>query len=592
MLILAFFTFIIAGCKKDKLDNKIPLLNVANNSASSIRLFNYYGDAQVTVNNIPLTAYSTNNGSTGGTALGLTIFPDGIWANADNGSPFLLPNSLLDKDGKAHLSISSGATKIPLMVDTTIVNNVGHPQDYYLMPNGHIRVLDRDNLPPANPQNFKIRVINLGSNVYGDPLGLNLNGPVSLTYADGSLVDPALSNVAQGVSSRYIEMPYGSYQFKLFIANGAIDINRQLAELPNVAYYDPCNPGSHPQQGISPRVRTFKPGGVYSIVVTENLQPLFIECDRYTSGFNENSYRVITELDPGVNSTYARMQAVNAIPGKQVTISVDGKSLGDRLPYIGLAPSGAAQQATYQIYVQGEHHIQAIDQSGAVLAEGDLKLFPYDNYTIWAYNQPDGKPALLFEANDMSGTLYKTSHLNGTGVPIPDDGTNGTSRISKYNYALQSRFLNLSPDLPYATFTNDHQLFLPAMLNADTIRYFSSYVNLASGTMPLRNASMIYSLPPVSPGQTSPPVKDPGTVPQLIRVYQSAPGSLPEIPGALLTNVAPINVYQTFIANPNLYTSAQQQKAETGVYTVALVGKTTSTQASDQAKLIVIKHNK
>ena len=92
----------------------------------------------------------------------------------------------------------------------------------------------------------------------------------------------------------------------------------------------------------------------------------------------------------------------------------------------------------------------------------------------------------------------------------------------------------------------------------------------------------------------SPPQRNElGYVPQLIRVYQSKPGAQQEVPGTLLTNIAPINVYQAFIANPALYLSPQAQIAETGVYTVALVGKSlTAAQPSEQAKLIVIKHNK
>ncbi|SDS65844.1 hypothetical protein SAMN05216490_1560 [Mucilaginibacter mallensis] len=604
MFLLLLFTILTNSCKKENLYGTIPLLNVADKSASAIRLYNFDDPTDVTVNSIPLTAYANPNTPTTGTALGLSIFPTGIWTNGDDGSPFVVPNSLLDKDGKAHFTmliqstITSGSVGEQSTIDTTIMNNAAQPQDYYLMPNGHFKVVNRDNVPPTNSQNFKIRVINLGSNVYGDPSGLNIKGPVSLTYADGSPVSPALNNVAQGAASGYVELPYRAYQFKLFIANGAIDVTRQLAEIPSSAYYIPGNFGPLPQEGLIPRVRTFKPGGVYSIIVSENIQPLYRDVNRFTSGMPINSYRVITELDPGVNSTYAAMQAVNAIPGKQLTINVDGQPLGGPLPYAGSVASNTAQQAPYQIYVQGTHHIQAKDQSGNVLAEKDIQLFPYDNYTIWAYDQPDGKPALLFEANDMTGTLY-LSQSSQSGYVAPDDGTNGTLRRGQYNYALESRFLNLNPDLPYATFTNDNQLFLPAVATSgiyqgDTIRFFSAYVNLAPGAMPPNNSSILYSLPFVSPAATGVPFgnSEKGIVPQLIRVYQSKPGDKPEVPGLLLTTVAPINVLQAFIANPALYTAPQFKTAETGIYTVALVGAINASGTTDKAKLIVIKHNK
>jgi len=606
MFLLLLIALLAGSCKKENLYGTVPLLNVADKSASAIRLYNFCGLTDVTVNSIPLTAYASANSGTSnssGTALGLSIFPTGIWTNGDNGSPFVVPNSLLDKDGKAHfitltqsgIGNASGYAGQALIIDTTIINNATHPQDYYLMPNGHFKVVNRDNVPPTTPQNFKIRVINLGSKVYGDPAGLNINGPVSLTYADGSQVSPTLNNVAQGATSGYVELPYRAYQFKLFIANGAIDVTRQLAEIPGTAYHIPGNIGPLPQQGLTPRVLTFKPGGVYSIIVSENTQNLAFDINAFIFGIPINSYRVITELDPGVNSTYAAMQAVNAIPGKQITINVDGQPLGGPLSYAGSVASNIAQQAPYQIYVQGTHHIQAQDQSGNVLAEKDITLFPYDHYTIWAYDQPDGKPALIFEANDMTGTLYASQT---TQIPIPNDGTSGTLFIDQYLYALQSRFLNLCPDLSYATFTNDNQLFLPATTGGggfgDTIRYLSAYVNLAPGAMPAHNSSIIYSLPFASPSVFGAPPGSPDlrNVPKLIRVYQSKPGDKPEVPGVLVTTVTPINVLQAFIANPGLYTDSLFQTAETGIYTVALVGAINSSQTPDKARLIVIKHNR
>jgi hypothetical protein len=592
ILLLALLALVAGSCKKDKVSNTIPLQNVGNQSASSIRMFNFTGyTADMTVNNIPLTAYASTTGQ--GTALGLSLFPTGSWPSGDDGSPFTMPNSLLDKDGKIHILMNGGITS-KQFVDTTIINNVAHPQDYYLLPDGTFKVINRNNLPPTNPQNFRIRIINLGA--ANDPLGLS--GPVSLTFADGSQVDPALNNIAMGATSGYVDIPFGTYQFKLFRADGAgIVENRQLAELPDMVHLDPCALNTiQPQEGISPRARTFKPGGVYSLVITQN-EMQYLTCgDFQKTSIYTNAYRVITELDPGVNSTYARMQAVNAIPGKQVTIKVDGAALSSQLPYIGSVTSVVAQQSPYKIYVQGSHHIQAVDQNGAVLAEGDLQLYPYDNYTIWAYNKPDGKPAVLFEPNDMSGSIYNSQYIpGGTGSsPIPDDGTNGIPRRGQYFYALESRFLNLTPDLPYAAFTNDHQLFLPAIgANTDTIRYYSSYVNLAPGIMPLNNASLIYNLQPAAHTLNPTILSEFGNFPAYIRAYQSSPGPLPEVPGALLTDIAPVDVLQTFIANQNLYSTTKYKFAETGIYTVALVGKTASgTSASEKARIVVIKHSK
>lgn len=585
LLFLLGSLLLLNACKKEKLDNKPVQTVVGNTSASAIRMFNLSTSTDVTVNNIPLTARQTNGQNQGSTDIGLSLFPSGKWFSGEDGAPFTLPNSLLDKNGKAHFIIGS--------LDTTIVNDVEHPKDYYLMIDGHLRVVDRNNIQPSAAQNFKIRIVNFGSNVRGNIL--DLNGSVTLTYADGTVVDQRLSNVTPGASSGYIELPYGAYQFKLFLTNGgSIDLTRQLADFPSPAYYDACNPSFHPQQGMNPRVRTFKPGGVYTIMVSENGHNLYTDCAKVLPpSIFANSYRVLTESNPGVNNTFVRMHAVNAVPGKNILFSVDGKALGEKRPYIGQIAGSKAVPAEYQIYVQGKHHIVAKDDNGEMMAEADLMLYPYDNYTIWLYNNKDGKPALVFQPNDMTGTLYSsTYHPNGP--VIPDDGTNGAARLIQYPYALQSRFINLCADLPYATFTNDHQLLLPAVSNSqDSIRYFSAYVNMAPGALPLRNASVIYSLPNYSPGFAgNPAANEKGNLPKLLRVFRSKPAPQAEVPGSLEASIAPLDVYETFVANNSLYTFPQFKSPETGVYTVALVGRLSNAGNGNQAKLIVIKHNK
>lgn len=587
LLLLLVLMVGLNACKKEKLDNNPVKTEVGNTSASSIRMFNLATSTDVTVNNIPLTARQNNGQNQGSTDIGLSIFPSGKWLSGEDGAPFTLPNSLLDKNGKAHFIIGS--------LDTIIVNDVDHPKDYFLMADGHLRTIERNNVQPTSPKNFKIRIINLGSKALGDKL--DLNGPVTLTYADGSIVHQRLSHIGPGSSSEYIELPYGAYQFKLFIANGTgIDVTKQLADVPTTAYYDPCNPAFHPQQGIDPRVRTFKPGGVYTIMVSENLHSLFNDCaGAIPSGIYANSYRVLTEFNPGVNSTFARMQAINAVAGKTISFSVDGNALGAQSPYIGQIAEGKAYQPEYQIYVQGKHHVAAKDENGALLAEADLTLYPYDNYTIWLYNNKGGKPTLVFQPNDMTGTLYaSTYHPNG--VIIPDDGTNGAARLVQYPYALQTRFINLCADLPYVTFANDHQLLLPAIGPnlQDSVRYFSAYVNMAPGALPLRNASVIYSLPNYSPGSTGVPFGNTEKLylPNIFRVFRSRPAPSAEVPGSLEPRVAPINLNEAFVANNSLYTFPQFKSPETGIYTVALIGQLPGSGNANAAKLIVIKHNK
>jgi hypothetical protein len=166
VLLLMFSGMLLNSCVKDKFDNKLPLPDVSNKSASAIRLFNFSGiNLDVTINNIPLTAYPVgNNGGVGqSTQVGLSVFPTGVWPDADNGSPFTVPNSLLDKSGKIHLVLQSRVSNLNILfsLDTVIANDVLHPLDYYLQAGGTIRVLKRDNVPASNGQNFKVRIINL-----------------------------------------------------------------------------------------------------------------------------------------------------------------------------------------------------------------------------------------------------------------------------------------------------------------------------------------------------------------------------------------------------------------------------------------------
>ncbi|RPD42129.1 hypothetical protein [Chitinophaga barathri] len=585
ILLLALVS--MSACLKEKKDNLIEPLDVLQKSNSSIRMFNLTGGpVDVMINNIPLTSF---NNSGGATPLGLSIFPSGKWNSAENGSPFTIMNGLLDKNGKAHLVLTAGTI---LNEDTVLQNDITQPRDYYLLPDGSMKILARQNIPPSRPENFRIRIINMGDE--NDALGLG--APLSLTWADGSAVSPELQNIASNTSSEYVEIPYGSYQFKLFTGTGAgVNVIKQLAELPLNALFDGCNPDAViPQTGLLPRVRTFKPGGVYSIVVSSGAIT-FWDCYRFSRlGKMVNSYRIVTELDPGVNHSYARMHALNAMPGKQVRVRVDGAFLSESpMPYLGSLPYNETVNADYKIFVQGEHTVQAVDEKGTVLAEQSLRLYPYDNYTIWVNERPDGKPGLLFSANDMTSTLYASNYNNGQ---FPDDGTSGTPRRVNFPYAWQSRFLNLSPDLPYATFTNDQSLFQTAPVYADSLRYSSAYVNIASGVLPERNASILYTIPAKNEFTYfgAEPIYEMDITPSFIRVFRSRPGNPGEIPGEWLKQVAPLDAKKAFIANPQLYVSGgMTPRVETGIYSIALVGRTyNSSGGDDKAKLVVIKHNK
>lgn len=585
LLVLAIFS----NCTKDKSDNRLSLPDVSNKSNSSIRMFNFYnGPLDMTINNLPLTAYPQPGTATGqSTQLGLSLFPTGAWESPDNGAAFTVPNSLLDKNGNIHLQLRSRSVSgygLPQFYryDTVIANDVLHPRDYYVQGDGSIHALDRDNVAPANGQQFKIRIINLG--VGKDRNGIG--GAVTLTYADGTTVAPELSNIVQGQASGYVTMDYGSFMFRLYDSKGGtVDITKQYCEPPSFPIYDPCAATPPSQQSIYAQLRTFKPGGVYSIVVTPGLFPV-LDCNRYIDAPKLfNCYHVILEQDPGVNNTYARVQAVNAVPGKSLTVTLDGQPVtGSTLDYIGNAPADRSSRPDYTITIQGAHTVEVWD-GGTKLASRQLTLFPYDNYCIWAYPTADNKVDLLFEANDMTGTVYTNTHYTSG----PDDGTIGARNILRFLYNLRMRFLNLAPDQPYITFQDDMQFFSQKAFSNDTLRFPGAFVNMPLGGQPDRNPGITFVMGPYGlyDAANNQLGQEWASVPKLVRVFASVPGSLPQVPGQLVANVPPLNTGKAFIANPGLYDAGTSPTPESGVYTVALVGNTNA----GGGHLVLIKHN-
>lgn len=604
--LLAGWIMIFCSCRKDKFNSLLQPSGSAVTSNSSIRLFNFFNfNLDVTVNNIPLTSYSSSQG----TQIGLSLFPAGAWQNLDNGNPFFVPNSLVTKDRKVHILMTAVAgqavqgvryTFVP--VDTVLTDDPLHPNDYYALASGHLLVVPRNTQAPVQPDHFRIRVINLGAAT--DPN--DLVGAMKLTYSDGSEVDPVLSNVQADSISPYVDLPYGGYMFKLFSQG---DFKKQLSELPTLPNIDICTyPGHAPvtQQAIFPRVRTFKPGATYSIVITQNLG-VFPYCPSglpYDVAASYNGYRIITEQSPGPNVTYAQLDAYDALPVGSVSIKVDGHTLGNPLSYMG--------HTDYGIYVQGTHQVQAVDASGTVLVSKPITLSPYDNYTAWVYESPSGHPDICFANTDMTSTLYLT---DGDGnvftqsgsypyviIPPVDDGTDGTIRVKSLLYTWQTRFLNLTPDAPYVTFTNNLSTFpgIGGPNVGDSANFMAASINLQPGLTPEYNPFImypyqcLYSVAGGIPSQGY--VGQSGQLvypPSSIRVFQSSPGPPAVVPGMLLGGVAPLPG-SAYISNWKIYPDSRYVPVcEPGVYTTALIGRTKANPLDqDAGRLVILKHYK
>ena len=589
-LLQCFLLFCICtalGCGKTKMSAGIYEENPLTLNNSNLRLFNLsQTDLGIIVNNTVLARLKTHIlDEQQVSALGQLLFPEGMWKDKTS---FSIPNTLLDKTGGAYISMQ-GQNGNSLFKDTLLMNDPVNLRDIYLLPNGKFASFNRNNTPPTNPQHFKIRIVNMG-----DPASkFNAGGPVWLTYADGSQVSPVLNGIANGQSSEYAELPYGAYQFKLFAGSGNADFKRQLVTDKIIYAYNGCMPGVLPQEGFMTPVRTFKPGGVYTIMVVPSFFNYDVTCNGGTSireTHIANAYQVITDLDPGANMSYARINAINTVPGKKIIVTDNGKVIGEgALPYIGDLFQTKALSCDYQTVVQGYHKIQAQDESGKTLAELEIQLYPFDNITFWVRSDAGGKTSIIFTANDMTSTIYKTGMNSGE---APDDGTNGEIRRKRYTYAWQSRFLNFCNELSSVSFSSDGQLFLPAYVYPDTVRPYIAYTMLAPGYVPQRNASIIYSLVNIAnyrqDGMPDPniPNGEAQWFPKRIWVNDTKDGSLP---GMLITNIAPIECAKTYCINDAMYsTGYSRPAAENGIYSTALVGG----QSGAARKIVVIKHNK
>ena len=614
VIICAIAVLGLGACAKQKINSQLnPSGNeVATNS--SIRLFNFYNyNLDVTINNIPLTSYGEP--LTEGTAQGLALFPAGSWQTEDNGNPFFVPNSLVAKDRTVHIKSSSqpffidpqvsNQTFTASAIDTILVDDPLNPKDYYALATGHLLVIPRNTEAPTQPMNVKIRVINLGAP--NEPN--NEYGPVTLTYSDGSPVDPALSNVAPGAISPYVEIPYAAIMFKLFISG---DYTRQFAEQPMIPNLNVCTvPTPVPCEGLWPKVRTYGPGSTYSFVITQNVgifQPCTYVSPPTIAAFN--GYRVVTEQSGGTNVTFARMDAFNALPTAPVTITVDGQPLGSNVPY--------GTPTDYGIYVQGTHQVQALNAQGQVLVTKSFTLAAFDNWTAWVYQNPSGQADICFSNTDMTSTLYQTdangdiysqTNSNPPAPPPPDDGTNGSIRVAVTPYAWQTRFLNLTPDVPYVTFTDNGSTF-PNVATygggasgsatvgpGDSTSYPDASVNMAPGYTPDYDPFIMCEYQ-TTYGNLGQPgggfLQSPLAYPPInIRVFQSGVGAEGAIPGSLLAGIKALPG-TAYISNPALYpTAGFMPQAEPGIYTTALIGRAfTATSTSDAARLVILKHNK
>ncbi|WP_111595346.1 DUF4397 domain-containing protein [Chitinophaga dinghuensis] len=559
------------ACKKDKnnfvyIEQTVPPLN-----SSTVRLMNYGRPAtELIINDTPLT--SLVQPSIEGLYLEGNTKPTIYFSNGRLGKTYSIPQRFIRADGTANVKIGAmayGMTGIQFSKAFQVKENVNVPTDYYNVLYGDHKssdVIGSDSLfaiprsisPPADPKNFRIRLLNLSS----APDKVGLEGNLTLVYADGTPVNNTTSHIASGNYSDYTELPYGTYQFKVVTEDGkvlpAVPVNpdEQLKTVNGTT--GTMTVGFNPPTDLwftyAP-TQTYQPGGVYTVMVCASGA-----FDYYPAGSNTtsqttlNAFRIIPDNKESLNITWGRVQAVNAYPGSNIRVTVDNQPVQeDALTFGNSSP--------YKIFIAGNHTIQVTDGNGKSLGSTSVNITGSDNYSIWCYPDANGQPVVKTVVNNLSGAFYYNPNKTG------DDGATNQFKVTM---PLWIRFLNLSTDIPEVTFTGaDGQLLIS----------YLTYTGAASQR--LQQGQVITEQPYV--------MFQPLLGINKLQAYASRPNMLP---GDWIRGIPSLKGTD-FIARPDLYKTVNLPPYETGVYTVALVGSLNPKKAGDvPAKMIIIKHNK
>lgn len=554
------------SCQKDKLDHRYdnrPVQDTRGNSL--IRLVNLVKHNQVIAAGDTLTNYVVYRPGGTETVLypGTRLFP----GNGRLGQTWSIPRQLL-QGGKLSLMTENlvwpgQGGRDTLLID--VEEEGTKAKDYFLLQSEFITAEDKPRvveLPrsvsaPSKAGHFKIRLVNLAQKLrpQSDPVD-DFTRPLTLAYADGTPVAGATSNVAVGAASEYVELPYGAYQFKVLSPEGYEVTAGGGNTAENTSTIDPATgslvrtasgfPHTFKTHLVYAPLRTFQPGGIYTIVV--NAERFDVPSYNGLPGETYTSYlaafRILSDISEPANASYTRIHAVNALPGEEaLSVKIDDQ------PHAQL---GFGQSSGYAVRIRGKARITATDGKGAEIAAAEASLEPNMNYTAWVYRGADGKAAINLVTNNLSGSWY-------TG----GSGADGSQDQQRDDYPFHVRYLNFCADVPYLTFTQDN-----GQANGNAA------VNLQPGVA-------VMSQPYTRYGQTKQPFQ--------IMAYRSAPGV---VPGNWIREI-PALKGSDFIARKELYVRGELPALEPGVFTVALIGSMNETAPeARKARMIIVKHTK
>lgn len=565
------FAGTLLSCKKEKVDFQSD--NRYNTEAygnSLVRLVNLRGNGQLVINGDSLTNFIVYPPLPGG---GVQPTPGTKWfpSTGHMGTTYVIPRQFI-VNGKAFVqSVNLTLPGMNVRADSVgfhVEERNNAPMDYFIVDDfqaeqevDRVMEVPRDITSPAKPGHFKIRIVNIADKLVqqSDPVE-DISKPLSLAFADGTLVSTHTNNVGVRRYSEYVELPFGTYQFKVLTPEGT-EVNATGGNnFEGTKVIDPATSQiTRAATGVPHTVvtgltyaplRSYKPGGIYTIVVYTSRMtvPYYMGNPGETGTVYQNSFRVLADISEPENNNYFRLQGVHAITGEApLSFRVNGNKLGD-LAY------GA--HTDYGVYVYGKATLEAVNAQGNVIASMEMDALPNLNYTAWLYKKADGAAAIALVNNNLSGNTYRPGNT--------DDGQDGQFSQVHLNYPFQARFLNLCADLPYASFTG---------LNGQPLS--------TAATRNLQPGQVALHLPYATIGGTG------YGQPAQLMVFRSSPGVYP---GNWLPEI-PVLKGADFVARPEHYTRPVKPVNEPGVYTVALIGQLAGT-GNQKAKMIIVKHTK
>jgi len=409
-VIIAFAVMLVAACSKNKEDVRPGNLpTYTNNAKSGVRII---GSGDLMVNNIRLTNWKESNFGEVAYPYPTPYFPTtGKFSGA-----YYLPQQFLNENGEAIVklyNLQGGSTN--LIDSFKVVEDYSQPLDYYTGTSDDFTVtrVPRAVTAPVDPGHIRIRLVNLSQSASD-----NGTERLSLAYADGSIVNNITSGIANHKWSDYIELPYGTYQFKVLVDGKSNQIPGKPPVLTAASSYGDFSL-SQSQVYYAP-VQTYQPGGVYSIAVAYSTGYQYAD-----SPLPTNCFSVINDVEPPVNVTYGRVQAINAANENGLKLQIDGIEAGS----VGYGLAG-----DYSTVIKGTHNFKFADASGRGIAEISYTINGGDNLSLWVYETANGNAEVIPVQNNMTGLRMINTNPDGS-----DNGL-GIYDPLKFGMLLQTRF--------------------------------------------------------------------------------------------------------------------------------------------------------